>query len=114
MDAADIRAALERDRAATREQGLQLRRDLDEVFAAAMDVATDDEHDPEGATIAYERSRMQALLDQTDERLGEIELALDRLDSGTYGVCEQCGRGIGSDRLEARPDVRTCIACASR
>jgi RNA polymerase-binding transcription factor DksA len=103
MEVAGIRAALERDRELTLAQRDQLRRDLDEVFAAAADVATDDEHDPEGATIAYERSRTTALIEQADAHLADI-----------YGTCVECGGSIADERLRARPAVRTCIACASR
>ena len=113
MDLAGIRATLERARAETISQREQLSRDLDEVVAAATDVATDDEHDPEGATIAYERERTKALIEQWDVHLGEIARALERLEAGTYGTCTQCGESIGAERLRARPVVGTCIACAS-
>jgi RNA polymerase-binding transcription factor DksA len=111
-DAAELRRALEAERAATLAQRDQLRRDLDDVIAAQADVATDDEHDPEGATIAYERSRLTALVDQADTHLNDIATALGRLDTGTYGSCEICGSPISAERLEARPTVRTCINCA--
>lgn len=114
MDAAQIKAALQREHTATLALRDQLRHDLDEVFAAAADVATDDEHDPEGATIAYERSRTKALIDQADAHLGEISSALERLAAGSYGTCSRCGGRISAERLQARPVVRTCIACASR
>lgn len=114
MNSADIEGALQRERAATLSQLAHLRRDLDEVIAAAADVATDDEHDPEGATIAYERSRTTALIDQSDAHLGEIALALERLPVGTYGQCTRCGGLIDEERLRARPAVQTCIACAVR
>jgi RNA polymerase-binding transcription factor DksA len=114
MDVARIRETLRLDRAATLSRREQSSRDLDDMFAAAADVATDDEHDPEGATIAYERSRTQALIEQADAHLREIAFAVERLDAGSYGKCERCGDWIGWDRLQARPVVRTCIACASR
>lgn len=113
MDVAEITAALQRERAVTLSQREQLRRDLDEVFAAVADVATDDEHDPEGATIAYERARTKALIEQADAHLDEIALALDRLEDGSYGVCSRCGGTISLERLHARPFARTCISCAS-
>jgi RNA polymerase-binding transcription factor DksA len=77
-------------------------------------VATDDEHDPEGATIAYERSRTKALIDHAEQHVSEIAAALERLDAGTYGTCSQCGGPIAPERLRARPVVRTCIACAAQ
>ncbi|MDQ1748020.1 MAG: DnaK suppressor protein [Frankiaceae bacterium] len=112
MNLAETERALRRDHAATAAQRDQLRRNLDEVFAASADVATDDEHDPEGATIAWERSRTRALIEQADAHLAGIDAALDRLHDGTYGKCETCGRVIGQERLHARPAVTTCIDCA--
>jgi len=112
MELAEIEAALHLDHDATVAQRDQLRRDLNDIIAAAADVATDDEHDPEGATIAYERSRTQALIERADAHLADIAAALDKLSAGTYGMCETCGRAISEERLQARPAVKTCIDCA--
>ena len=87
--------------------------DHDAMVAASRDTNADDEHDPEGATIAFERSQIDALVRQTRAHLAEIDAALQRLDDSTYGVCERCGDEIGVGRLEARPTARTCIRCAS-
>ena len=83
------------------------------IVDAAADVATDDEHDPEGQTIAFERAQVSALLDQARANLVEVDEALLRERAGAYGICEQCGQPIGAARLEARPAARTCIVCAS-
>ena len=88
-------------------------RDHDGVVAASLDSNADDEHDPEGATIAFERSQVGALVRQARERLAEVGAAEQRLVDGTYGDCQVCGRPIAADRLEARPEARTCIDCAS-
>ncbi len=81
---------------------------------SATSVATDDEHDPEGATIAFERAQIEALIDQSRQQLLELDEALARLERGGYGVCEGCGQPIAAERLEARPTARTCISCAAR
>lgn len=109
----DVRSRLEEDKRSTRQRRDSLSRDFGDVIAAASDVATDDEHDPEGSTIAYERSKVAALVAQADAHLDDIRRALERLDAGTYGVCERCSADIAEARLEARPVVRTCIDCAS-
>jgi DnaK suppressor protein len=83
------------------------------VFAAAADVATDDEHDPEGTTIAFERAQVTALLERARRRVADLDDALLRLEAGDYGLCESCGGGIAPERLEARPSARTCMACAT-
>ena len=84
------------------------------MIAASADSNADDEHDPEGSTIAFERSQVGALIAQAREHLAEVEAALGRTQDGTYGVCESCGQPIPSARLEARPVARTCITCAAR
>lgn len=89
-----------------------LRGQFEDIVAAAIGVATDDEHDPEGATIAYERAQVTALVGQASRRLEEVEAALHRVSAGGYGRCERCGEPIGQDRLVARPSARTCISCA--
>ena len=75
---------------------------------------SDDEHDPEGATLAFERSQSDALLRQSEQRLEDIDAALARLDAGAYGRCAVCGEPIARARLQARPYAATCIRCAER
>jgi RNA polymerase-binding protein DksA len=101
------------ERASTAGQIEALTRDLGDIIEASTSVATDDEHDPEGATIAFERAQVTALLNRARERLVDLDRALERLSEGTYGACERCGQPIGAERLAARPASRTCIACAS-
>jgi RNA polymerase-binding transcription factor DksA len=102
--------AAERDAALA--QIAALTREFDEVVAASWASNADDEHDPEGTTIAFERQQVAALLAQARSRLADAEAALARRDAGEYGVCENCGRPIGAERLAARPAARTCIDCA--
>ncbi|MGY1814808.1 TraR/DksA C4-type zinc finger protein [Blastococcus sp. SYSU D00820] len=86
--------------------------EFDAVVAASKSSNADDEHDPEGATIAFERQQVAALLDAARRRLADAEAALARRAAGGYGICESCGRPIAAERLAARPAARTCIACA--
>jgi RNA polymerase-binding protein DksA len=89
---------------------------LEREFAgiAESSPSADDEHDPEGATIAFEREHVAALAAQARRHLAEIDTALGRLADGSYGTCEICGQPIGAARLDARPVTTTCIRCASR
>ena len=112
--AASIRDALAAERQQTLDRITAVSREFDGIVAATEGVATDDEHDPEGATIAFERAQLAALADQAREHLAELDDALDRLRQGRYGRCERCGQPIAAGRLAARPAARTCIACASR
>jgi RNA polymerase-binding transcription factor DksA len=90
-----------------------LRRDITSVNAARLDSNVDDEHDPEGTTIAFELSQASALLEQSRASLVQIDAALARMDAGTYGICEVCGTPIPEGRLEARPSTAYCIEHAS-
>ncbi|MDV3221396.1 TraR/DksA family transcriptional regulator [Intrasporangium sp.] len=90
-----------------------LRREFGLVVEATVDSNADDEHDPEGSTIAYERSQVAALIEQAEQHLVEIDDARARLADGTYGLCVVCGQRIPEGRLEARPTARTCIEHAS-
>ena len=100
------------ERTAALAQIESLIREFDEVVAASKASNADDEHDPEGATIAFERQQVVALLDQARRRLADVDAALARRDAGDYGTCETCGRPIAAERLAARPAARTCIDCA--
>jgi RNA polymerase-binding protein DksA len=80
---------------------------------AASSAGTDDEHDPEGATLAFERQHAAALLEAARDRLADVDEALRRLEAGRYGLCDRCGQPIGAERLAARPAARTCITCAA-
>jgi DnaK suppressor protein len=103
---------LSEDREETLRRLGQLAVDFDELVAATVSSNADDEHDPEGSTLAFERSQVDALIQQARHHLDEIDAAAARIADGTYGVCETCGRPIPADRLEARPVARTCIGCA--
>lgn len=92
---------------------LDLTHDFQSVVRASTDTNADDEHDPEGSTIAFERAQLAALLDSARHELDEIDSALDRLDTGGYGWCEHCGVAIASERLLARPAARQCVTCAA-
>jgi DnaK suppressor protein len=106
----DPRELLDAEREQTEERLARLREDFAGVVDATRDANSDDEHDPEGHTIAYERSQTGALVRQAEQHLVEIDAALVRLD----GTCERCGQPIAAGRLEARPTARTCVTCAAR
>lgn len=85
---------------------------FDDIVEAARDSNLDDEHDPEGSTIAVDRQMVTALTRAAEHQLAEIDAALGRVEDGTYGSCTSCGASIPDARLEARPAAPTCLACA--
>ncbi|MEU4625654.1 TraR/DksA C4-type zinc finger protein [Actinoplanes sp. NPDC023801] len=108
-----VRDDLLRLRADAEAEMTTLAASLEALFSASRDSNADDEHDPEGATIGFERAQLTALLAAARDRIAEVDDALRRVGAGTYGVCEGCGRPIPAERLAARPFARRCIACAS-
>ena len=110
---ADLQAALAADRAATLARVASLAGDFDAIVEASTEVATDDEHDPEGMTIAYERAQLSAILDQARRHLADLDLALARVAAGAFGRCERCGEAIGAERLGAQPSATRCVVCAT-
>lgn len=81
----------------------------DDIVQAAQGANVDDEHDPEGTTIAFERELLQALIAQTKTRLTAIDGALERIAAGNYGSCEICSEPIAADRLAAHPTASRCL-----
>src|SRR5919112_2544928 len=107
-----VRDDLLRLRASAEDEAATLAQDLEALFTASRDSNADDEHDPEGATIGFERAQLTALLAAARERIAEVDDALRRVDAGTYGICERCGQPIAQERLAVRPFARCCMACA--
>jgi DnaK suppressor protein len=109
MDTAAIRTALQRRR----------RELLDE-----LGVLTTVTRDPnatigfgkrvgEGTNQAIERIERVGQADALSATLADVERALEKLDEGTYGLCDHCGALIPEERLEARPWTSLCVRCAS-
>jgi RNA polymerase-binding transcription factor DksA len=113
VDHDEIEQRLRRELEAVRGRVAALEATFDDVVRSAEDVATDDEHDPEGHTIAFERQQVASLLEESRAQAAELAGGLDRLAAGTYGRCEACGGSIAPARLAALPAARRCIACAA-
>ena len=102
--AAAIRDALDAERQETLARITALRREFDGIVDSSALVATDDEHDPEGATIAFERAQLAALLDQARQHLADLDDALDRLRrAATGGASGAAGRSPPGGWPPARP-----------
>ena len=73
-----------------------------------------DNHLADMATVTYDRELDQGLEEGVQQTLDEIDAALERIDDGTYGSCEICGKPIAPERLRAIPWATRCIADATR
>jgi RNA polymerase-binding transcription factor DksA len=72
-----------------------------------------DEESGEGDTLAVERERDLALSAQASQAVEEIDLAIIKINEGTYGVCENCNGIIPKERLRALPHAALCVQCKS-
>ena len=63
---------------------------------------------------AYEQEFTLSLMESEEEALASIETALERIEDGTYGTCEECGVAIPKARLNALPHTGLCVKCAER
>jgi RNA polymerase-binding transcription factor DksA len=96
----------------TRLQGIRdgLQREQEEGSSATGgELSNVDQHPGDSGTETFEMERTVSLLEQVDSELLEIDAAAQRLERGTYGTCQACGRPIGDDRLEAMPATRFCV-----
>jgi RNA polymerase-binding transcription factor DksA len=111
VDKAKARKRLEQER--VRLEGVRdgIRRDQGEQSQAdaAGELSSVDQHPGDLGTETFEQEKNISLLEQVEDELLQIEAAFERLDRGTYGTCQVCGRPIGKERLEALPATRFCI-----
>lgn len=68
-----------------------------------------DQHQADVGSEVFEREKNLSIVQQVEDQLGEVEAAMARLEDGTYGKCERCGKPIAKDRLEAIPWARLCL-----
>jgi DnaK suppressor protein len=104
-----VRRRLERERA-------NLQSDKDALVVENQNQQDDygvGNHLADDATEVFLRERNIALNNNADDLIAQIDAALRRLDAGSYGICERCGRPVGAERLEALPYAAYCIECQS-
>jgi DnaK suppressor protein len=110
MNKAKARKRLEEER--ERLQGIRddLQREQDEsVSDTGGELSSFDQHPGDSGTETFEMEKNVSLREQVDDELREIEAAFQRLERGTYGTCQACGKPIGDERLEAMPATRFCV-----
>ena len=109
---AELRIELEKEAAALRAELGEVQAHISAHISDMAAEAGDDEAD--ASSKLFEREHELALNNNTRELLEQTEHALDRIEAGTYGVCESCGKPIGKARLQAFPRATLCVACKQR
>jgi len=108
----EVRAELKADAVALRDEIGQAESAIALRLGDTVAEAGDDEAD--ASSKLFEREHELALTRNTRELLEQTEHALARIEAGTYGVCESCGRPIGKARLLAFPRATLCVECKQR
>lgn len=101
----DARGLLEAERT-------HLQTQLEDLSSDADDGLSFDENFADSAQVAAEQGENRTLATSLRDQLAEVDRALDRLDSGTYGRCTNCSEPIDAERLAAMPAAPHCIRCA--
>jgi DnaK suppressor protein len=86
--------------------------DLNDVQHFVKDGAGDDQADT--GTKTLEREQELSIAHNRRDLLTQIERAIERIDAGTYGICEGCGKQIAKARLQAFPSATLCVECKQR
>jgi DnaK suppressor protein len=113
-------STLDKFRAVLEEERMRLRELLDEhelerENARLAETAAERSPDPssaEGGSMAFEYEKELSVDANTEDLLRKAEKALERLNEGSYGVCESCGTAIPIARLEVLPYTTVCVECA--
>ena len=113
MDPAEARQHLagEHDRlAAIRQDMLDDGVTVETEEESLSELSSNAQHQADLGTETFERERDLSILEQVEGELGDVEEALRRIEAGTYGTCEACGKAIEDARLEVLPAARFCVA----
>jgi RNA polymerase-binding transcription factor DksA len=110
MDPDSARARLEEERVRLEDVRSGLESVTEESEEESLsELSSQDQHQADIGTETFDRERDMSILEQVDAELADVSHALRRIDEGTYGTCEACGKAIGDERLEALPAARFCV-----
>ena len=90
----------------------QIQKNLKGTFSEMSEMrALDLSDEADYASVAVETDIDAAIMEQQRKELAEIELALDKIEDGSYGICEMCEDEIRMERLQVKNFARFCIIC---
>ena len=108
------KAFLKKARDALTAQKQQILHQLDEEFREGKEGALDEGMDTYDLASEERNREINLILSDRDrDKLHAIEDALERIEAGSYGICEMCEEEIAPERLEALPFTRLCVTCQS-
>ncbi|WP_145810110.1 TraR/DksA family transcriptional regulator [Kribbella amoyensis] len=108
----ELRGELEADVVHLKEEIRDAELEIVGLLRDGGDGAGNDQADVGSTTL--ERDHEMSLANNARDMLDQIERALARIDDGTYGICESCGKAIGKGRLQAFPRATLCVSCKER
>jgi DnaK suppressor protein len=114
MDEDKIRESLLEERTRLEREKSELESDLADSLDQSSGESLYDQHMAEMASVTLEREIDLALEDRVRSALAMVDRALAKLEAGTYGRCDNCGREIGEERLAAAPYAALCMDCKRR
>ncbi len=101
----------EKNRLQAQSKRIQRRDSAEDVADELTDLSDYDNHPADAASETFERGKEQAIDENTERLLNSINRALEKIDAGTYGICDRCGVEISKARLEAIPYATFCLEC---
>lgn len=84
---------------------------FDDTGSGQSELADYDQHPADAGSETFQKERDLAIRDNWRDTIGRIDEALGKIDRGTYGTCDRCGREIVKQRLDANPHAIFCVEC---
>jgi DnaK suppressor protein len=114
MDLEPLKKALMAERERLGREIAELDADLSESLEDSSEESPYDQHMAETAGVTLDREIDLTLEENARARIAQIDRALHKLETGSYGACDKCGSPIGEERLQAAPFATLCIECKRR
>jgi DnaK suppressor protein len=114
MDPEALKAKLLAERERLGREIAELDADLSESLSDSSEESPYDQHMAETAAVTLDRQIDLTLEENARAAISQIDRALQKLENGSYGSCDACGKPIGDERLEVAPFATLCIDCKRR
>ena len=111
MDIEDLKKALVAERERLGREIAELDADLSESLEDSSEESPYDQHLAETAGVTLDREIDLTLEENARAAIAQTDRALQKLESGSYGACDKCGKPIGDERLKVAPFATLCIDC---